>query len=265
MEKQWPWYPDSLRNSSHIQDLKDWGFNTLRLGFMWSGAEPIEGQFNYTYFKIMGDIVDDLAAHGIHAFLDVHQDVLSSYFCLYDGAPQWLVDYSAESPHPFPWPLEWDGTNPCPWTRGWSQNYFAEATGLAFQGLYSNHNNMRDKFSLFIAETAKYFKNKPILGYEIINEPWAGDIYSQPSLLLPGQAGYHNLQPFYDVVSASIRAEDPDRLIFYEPVTWGMILNGTVLGSGFTHVPGGDDFRTKSGKSGFTKQIVVVLCVQYRT
>ena len=73
-----------------------------------------------------------------------------------------------------------------------------------------------------------------------------GNIYTQPSLLLPGEAGSKNLQPLYDVISAAIRAEDPDHIVFYEPVTWGMIFNGTISGSGFTHVPGGSQYADKS-------------------
>ena len=82
--------------------------------------------------------------------------------------------------------------------------------------------------------------------YEIINEPWAGNIYAKPSLLLPGVAGRDNLLPFYDVIAADIRAEDTDHIIFYEPVTWGMIFNGTLLGPGFDHVPGGKQWANKS-------------------
>ena len=82
--------------------------------------------------------------------------------------------------------------------------------------------------------------------YEIINEPWAGNIYAKPSLLLPGVAGSDNLLPFYDVIAANIRSVDVDHIIFYEPVTWGMIFNGTVLGSGFDHVPGGKEWAHKS-------------------
>lgn len=71
-----------------------------------------------------------------------------------------------------------------------------------------------------------------------MNEPWAGNIYSDPALLLPGHAGRANLQPFYEVISSAIRSQDPDRLIFFEPVTWGMIFNGEVLGSGLEYTPG---------------------------
>lgn len=105
---------------------------------------------------------------------------------------------------------------------------------------------MRDHFASFWSKVASSFKNKNILGYEIINEPWVGNWFKQPSLLLPGVAGSTNLQPFYDVISNAIRKEDPNHLIFYEPVTWGMIFNGTVSGSGFTHVPGGSEYADKS-------------------
>ena len=79
-----------------------------------------------------------------------------------------------------------------------------------------------------------------------MNEPWAGDIYSDPTLLLPGQAGLKNLMPLYNDTSSVIRTVDPNHIIFYEPVTWGMIFNGSILGSGFDTVPGGADWAHKS-------------------
>ena len=213
---------------------------------MWSGVEPEPGVFNETYIKVMSDMLDNLEAHGMAAIIDVHQDVLSSYFCEYDGAPTWLVDLSTSSKKEFPWPLKWDGVEPCPYSRQWGLNYLAESTGAAFQDIYDNVNGMRDHFGKFWAKVASSFKGKKILGYEIINEPWAGNIYDKPSLLLPGVAGSTNLQPLYDAISENIRDEDPEHIIFYEPVTWGMIFNGTVTGSGFTHVPGGASHADKS-------------------
>lgn len=76
---------------------------------MWSGVEPEMGVFNETYIEVISNIIDDLVDHGIHPLLDVHQDVISSYFCLYDGAPTWLIDLSTTSEKEFPWPLKWDG------------------------------------------------------------------------------------------------------------------------------------------------------------
>jgi endoglycosylceramidase len=237
-----PWYPAELLNEAHVAEMASWGFNSVRLGVMWTGFTPQEpGIYNETYIQTIGSILATLEKYGIAAIIDVHQDVLSSYFCEYDGAPTWLVDLSNSSEHAFPYPLEGDCS-----TRGWAQNYFAEATGAAFQDIYDNSNGMRDHFVNFWKTVASSYKSMQILGYEIINEPWAGNIYKDPSLLLPGVAGRENLQPFYDVVAAAIREEDPDHIVLYEPVTWGMILNGTLLGSGFAHVPGGVEYAHKS-------------------
>eukprot|EP01031_Cornospumella_fuschlensis_P045305 gene45305-55427_t len=171
VQKGWPWYPEVLTNESHIAELASLGFNTIRLGFMWTGAEPQKGQYNETYFDIMGSIVDTLAKYEIYPFLDVHQDVMSSYFCLYDGFPTWAVDESATPAHAFSWPLKPEGDNMCPYSRGWASNYFSEACGVAFQTLYTPNSSLQKDFVAFWQKTASYFKDKPILGYELINEP----------------------------------------------------------------------------------------------
>jgi endoglycosylceramidase len=47
-------------------------------------------------------------------------------------------------------------------------------------------------------------------------------------------------------VAPKIRENDDEHLIFYEPVTWGMIFEGKIAGSGFSHVPGGAAYRNRS-------------------
>lgn len=241
VQKGEPWYPEVLLNEDHIEQMRSWGFNSIRLGVMWSGVEPQMGVYNETYISVIQGILGNLEKYGIHAIIDVHQDVLSSYFCEYDGAPTWLVDLSTSSTHEFPYPLPGECSD-----RPWGSNYLSEATGAAFQDIYDNVNGMRDHFAAFWSKVATSLKDYDILGYEIINEPWAGNHIENPSLLLPGNAGRKNLQPLYDVIADSIRAADPGHIVMYEPVTWGMIFNGTVSGSGFTHVPGGEQHRDKS-------------------
>jgi len=73
----------------------------------------------------------------------------------------------------------------------------------------------------------------------LINEPWAGDIYSKLALLLPGMAGKTNLAPLYDHLNTAIRTVDDHTLIFYEPVTWSVFLGSGEGGTGFSSVPGG--------------------------
>eukprot|EP00929_Paragymnodinium_shiwhaense_P002041 TRINITY_DN102235_c0_g1_i1.p1 TRINITY_DN102235_c0_g1~~TRINITY_DN102235_c0_g1_i1.p1 ORF type:complete len:484 (+),score=51.71 TRINITY_DN102235_c0_g1_i1:76-1527(+) len=227
------WYAPELLNDSKIRQLKDWGFNTVRLGLMWAAAEPSQGIYNDTYFEVMRSIVDKVSAAGLWPILDIHQDAMSSAFNSYDGVPRWLVNMSVPD-RPFPWPLHGDVEFP--------NNYLAEATGRAFQDLYDNKDGMRDAFAAFWAEAARRFKDAPILGYELINEPWMGDIYKKPWLTLAGQATKQNLQPMYDILSTAIRQHDTEHLILFEPA-WG--LTWTEAGA-FDRIPGGDVYVNRS-------------------
>jgi endoglycosylceramidase len=95
--------------------------------------------------------------------------------------------------------------------------------------------------------SAIFFKgNKNIIGMEIMNEPFAGDTYSDPTLFLPGVAGKKNLARMNEAVAKGIREVDEDAIIFFEPVTWGMIFDGKISGSGYDQVPGGDEYKDRS-------------------
>ena len=84
-----------------IQQLHDWGFNSVRywdmltfhgiyefsLGVMWPGVEPEQGQYNTTYIEVMQKIVNDLGKAGIYSIIDFHQDVISPFYC---GEGTWI-------------------------------------------------------------------------------------------------------------------------------------------------------------------------------
>eukprot|EP00750_Incisomonas_marina_P017671 INCI2329.2.p1 GENE.INCI2329.2~~INCI2329.2.p1 ORF type:complete len:340 (-),score=46.71 INCI2329.2:781-1800(-) len=243
VRKEFPWYYPEMSDpdSGFLEKFSRLGFNVIRLGWMWTGFNPSEGYFNETYAREVVKLVDRLADHGVYTLLDMHQDVFSSKYCLYDGVPLWVVNKSTPR-HPFPWPLKGDCLS-----RSWGLNWAAEASSHAAQDLYDNTNGMLDDMANFWKRSAEIWANKPsVIGYDIINEPWAGDFYEDPLIMVPGEAGKRNLQPMYDYIAKAIRPVDEEHIIFYEPVTWGMIFNGTVSGSGFTQVPGGPDFRNRS-------------------
>lgn len=246
VEKRPPWYfAEMAGGDEEFRLMQKMGFTVIRLGFMWSGANPAPGVFNATYIDIIRGIVDRAAEHGIYTLLDMHEDVLSSKFCLYDGAPLWVVNKSVPA-HPFPWPLSGDCGS-----RGWEMNAVTEAAATAFQDLYDNTNGMLDDLGDFWAHAAQAFAGAAgVIGYEIINEPFAGNFYADPTVLLPGVAGLRNLQPMYDTVARRIREHDKRHVIFYEPVTWGMIFDSEgAVGSGFSHVPGGSSYANRSAFS----------------
>ena len=237
VNKVFPWYPQNLLNDTELDNLKLWGFNAVRLGVMWTGLRPDINTVNTTYLNIILEIIDKLSQRGIYVIIDMHQDMMSTKFAAYDGVPRWLVDMMPNSQFPYPWPFKKDNL-------GFSA-YLTDACGYAFQNLYSNVNKFQDYFSEFWGIVSNSMSNiTSVLGYEFINEPWAGDIFLSPTLLIPGIAGRYNLLPLYDNVYKTIRKYDNDTLVFYEPVTWGIIFNGTFAGTGFNRAPASDPDRT---------------------
>lgn len=54
------------------------------------------------------------------------------------------------------------------------------------QSLYDNEQQIQDQLARFWATVADHFSdNRYVLGYELLNEPWAGDIYRHPNQLEP--------------------------------------------------------------------------------
>jgi len=174
-------------NEEDIDFLASLGYNTLRLGLMWQGAEPIEGQFNQTYIDQIKKIVDMSAAKGITPLLNMHQDVYSRKFCG-EGFPDWAMEsnFNQTKHVAFPWPLAdpfevdenlYPSRELCK-SIDWPDFHFTQALSSAVGNLYDNKNGLRDKFARFWGYVAEQFKDsEDIIGYELINEPWAGNIY----------------------------------------------------------------------------------------
>jgi endoglycosylceramidase len=244
VKKSIPWLPTDghldLTNMTQLRNLKKWGFNVVRLGVMWTGLMPENNKMNQTYLDAIVSIVNSLAAHDMHVIIDLHQDMMSSRFASYDGVPLWIMNELPDSKFQFPWPLKNQTLNISLFAA-----YITESCGFAFQCLYRNLGNFGDYFQQYWSIIAKKFTNNTaILGYELINEPWAGDVYANPLLLLPGFSGRLNLMPLYDRTYDTIRRYDDETLVFYEPVTWGVMINRNYFGTGFSRPPGNDPNRT---------------------
>jgi len=74
--------------------------------------------------------------------------------------------------------------------------------------------------------------------WQLLNEPWPGDVWSDPLLLLPGVADGKNLQPLFANLTAVIRAAEaavgsPPHLIQWDTVTWD-----DFVPTGFTDLTG---------------------------
>lgn len=75
------WGPQTSMTERDVDDLAEWGFNFVRLGTMWPGVVPSKGNYNQTYLKTLGQLVQRFGEKEIYTLLDCHQDLLSPKFC----------------------------------------------------------------------------------------------------------------------------------------------------------------------------------------
>jgi endoglycosylceramidase len=255
-----PWHPtvagfDSENTLSEIDsaNLKKWGFNVVRLGVMWPGVEPTaRGLYNQTYLDQIETIVTNLGKSDIYVILDFHQDIWHRKYCG-EGVPDYVFDTCQKAqpantqPFPLPavnitYPLDIDG-NPtiesC-LSSMFATYYMSAEVGAGFQCLYDNEDNLWDAFAgYWVAVAQRFSRTTNVLGYELINEPWAGDVFAYPKNLFPGYAEKTYLQPLYEHLHKAIRAVDDSKIIFFEGLTidyWQ---------SGFSAGPGGVEYNDR--------------------
>jgi len=76
-----PYYDHQIFNVTRLKLYQQWGFNVVRLGAMWAGAQPVkQGQFNESYLSILERAVKEFATYGIYVLLDMHQVTLLNFF-----------------------------------------------------------------------------------------------------------------------------------------------------------------------------------------
>ncbi|KAJ3013606.1 UNVERIFIED_CONTAM: hypothetical protein HDU68_000623 [Siphonaria sp. JEL0065] len=249
--KTFPYVPDTRPdanpnlsfNQNDARILAQNGVTVIRLGVLWSGVEPEQGVYNHTYLEELAKIVRYCGNEGIYVLLDFHQDLLNERFCG-EGVPFYVVN--ATTSNDFPSPL---GQKYVTNDKGlpsaqdcdkfpWGVYHISSAVSKAYQNLYDNTNGILDSLLDFWEIVARHFVNfDNILGHDLINEPWLGDIYKDTHLLDKPQGVFtnqHILEPFYDKIAERIRSVNPDAIIFFEPTT---LVQKEV---GFTSVPGGE-------------------------
>ena len=124
----------------------------------------------------------------------------------------------------------------------WGEYYFSNAVAKAFGSLWNNRHGLRDKFVNYWKKVAETFKDvKEVIAYEIMNEPWPGDQFLNPLVMVPGLSEIINMQHAYDVIAEGIKEVDSKHSLCFEPVTW---LN--YFRAGFSHPPGGRQYSNQS-------------------
>lgn len=151
------WTPEDLT------DLANRGFTLVRLGIIWAAIEPEPGDYDEAYLSWVAEQLDLIAAAGMYAVLDAHQDLYSQSFS--DGAPAWATLT----------------TSPFEPTDLWSDAYLASpAVHEALDSFWANAQGpggvgLQDRFAAMWSHVADRFHAHPaVIGYDLLNEPTPG-------------------------------------------------------------------------------------------
>lgn len=193
------------------------GFNTIRLGLYYARVEPEPGVYDDAYLDDYLRVQEELAAEGIFTLLDIHQDQLHPRYGT-TGGPLPSRGFPA-------WFLKEDGlpNTATPYPQGYLTN---PALNRAYDNIWIDFDagdgvSVQNHFAAGWRRLAAAFKDRPgLLGYDIFNEPWPGSAAascSSPTGCPGGGFDQTLLTAFTRKLTAALRAEDPDHLIFYEP------------------------------------------------
>jgi endoglycosylceramidase len=199
--------------------MRAFGFNLLRLPISWSALEPSPGSYDRSYLARIATVVDVCTRRGILVLIDFHQDAFSKEIGQ-DGAPRWALDLLL-------------GAGNYPYLGGplndLTARRFAPATLTAFREFFADKDGIQDRFAAAAVTVAKRFRRaRGVLGYEIMNEPFA----------LAAGGTQAQLDSFQVRVAAAIRRADRRHLIVFEPDTIRNFTNQSPIPAAPFPVPG---------------------------
>jgi hypothetical protein len=186
---------------AHLGRLAHWGFNTVRLLTTWEAVEYAgSGLYDQDYLDYFTEVCLRCGEHGLHVFVDFHQDVWSR-MSGGDGAPGWTFeavgldftrfpaagaahvmqaafDYADPSDRQDAYPqMSWGSNYGLPangilWTLFWGGRMFTpgfEVDGVNVQDYLQGH------YLGAIDAVARRLKGLPhVLGFDTLNEPGLG-------------------------------------------------------------------------------------------
>ncbi len=228
-----PYFPPETADGFRPADadwLADNGFNSARIGTLWVGVSPdAPGVIDTGYLEQWDRIVKLLASRRIWILFDFHQDLLNHEY-QGEGVPDWAVE-----------PIKGSLTTLLgPPAFGFPFNYFTPQLSQAYDNLWKENGPVRDGFRDAWIAVARKWRDQPYsMGYDLLNEPWAGLEY--PTCLIPvlGCESHerNELQPFFDHARIGIRTVDAGNIVWFE--SQPMISTGAPA-SGFEAIPGED-------------------------
>jgi endoglycosylceramidase len=183
------------------------GFDVVRLGTTAASIMPSPGVIDRAYLASFAATVKMLAAHGLLVLVDLHQDGWGPTLGD-DGFPDWMtVTHGATDTHTtFP---GYYVTNPAiqaAFQSLWDDD--ADANGVALQD---------DAAQVWSAYAGAVAKDRHVLGYDLLNEPWPGTTWA-PCVSSAGCPAQDVALSAYEArMVAAIRGAGASGLVFGEP------------------------------------------------
>ena len=223
-----------------IQILKRLGINLVRLGIIWESIEYSEGEYNSTHLEKMSEIVDKLEKNDIYVIIDAHQDMFSRLFCG-EGTPKFYTEKLSYTKDcntnlisrffgllnaciplsKYNWNYDDKGfpkIEDCVADSFIDYHKCPELMSI-YDSFFKNQNGVLDAFVGFWKFVADKFKGrKNVLGYDIWNEPWASNLWTDLKSLIPGYIDNKILIDFYSHVDEGISQIDPDYTMLFQPI-----------------------------------------------
>ena len=135
---------------SHLARIAGWGFNCLRLLTTWEAvAHAGPGEMDAEYLDYLRTVCRRAGAHGLHVFIDFHQDVWSR-MSGGDGAPGWTfeavgLDFTrfdaADAAHVMQYRYDpaLGGRQPAYPQMSWGSNYRLPANAIMWSLFFAGH------------------------------------------------------------------------------------------------------------------------------
>jgi endoglycosylceramidase len=167
--------------------------------------------------------MDLLAGQGIWMQLDMHQDMWHETYGG-EGVPDW----AAKRPLPF----SAGPVVPAPFPTG----YWTPEVSTVFDNFWANKDGLLDDWADTWRLTAAHWRDQPYsMGYDLLNEPWAGNEWETCLTAGCPQTYTTELQPAFEKALSAIRRVDPSSVVWWEPQQF---YGGQKLDSYYTAVPG---------------------------
>ena len=200
-----PYYlPDSADGftSADADFLAANGFNVVRLGVLFAGVMPAQGQIDSSYLDQIDRTVQLLAARHIWVLLDFHQDQYNEKF-QGEGFPDWAVPAQIlpNDAH-YGFPLD---------------EFISLALNGVYDRLWADQGGLWAQYQAAVAAAAQRWNSQPyLLGYDLFNEPWPGTLWAT-CFEIDCPLFDATLQKFQQQALAGVRSADSSHFAFFEP------------------------------------------------